>query len=123
MLNLSVFTGRIVNELELTTSGDSKYVRFRVAVRRDYKNANDEYDSDFIPCICWGQLADLVHQRLKKGSRITVKDGSLRSGRYEKDGQTNYTLEVHVKAIDFLDPLEKPNQVNYQFTQDPFEGN
>lgn len=118
MLNLAVFTGRIANDLELLNSGEKQYVRFRVAVQRDYKNAQDEYDSDFIPCIAWGPVATLITNHFRKGSRLTVKDGSLRSSSYVSNGNTIYGLEVLVKAVDFLDPKPK-SDVNYKLAEDP----
>lgn len=121
MLNLAVFTGRITNDLELIDSNNSKYVRFRVAVQRSFKNNKNEYDTDFIPCIAWGHVAERIVKYLKKGSLLTVSEGSIRTSSYEKNGERYYVVEVLVSNIDFLEPKSKKDEVGYQLSNNPLE--
>ncbi|MGN6659092.1 MAG: single-stranded DNA-binding protein [Achromobacter mucicolens] len=49
----------------------------------------------------FGRHAELAGEFLRKGSPIYV-EGSLRTRKWEKDGQTHYTTEVRVEKMQFL---------------------
>lgn len=100
--NLVVLIGRMTAdpEFQLMSNGKSK-VKFTLAVRRGFKNSSGEYDSDFIGCEAFGQLAELICKYCQKGSELLVQ-GSWRSGSYkDKDGRTVYTNTVNVSSISF----------------------
>ncbi len=48
------------------------------------------------------KLAEIVGQYLKKGSKVYV-EGSLRTRKWEKDGQDRYTTEIVVQDLQMLD--------------------
>lgn len=48
------------------------------------------------------KLAEIAGQYLKKGSKVYV-EGSLRTRKWEKDGQDRYTTEVVVQDMQMLD--------------------
>ena len=48
------------------------------------------------------KLAEIVGQYLKKGSKVYV-EGSLRTRKWEKDGQDRYTTEIVVQDMQMLD--------------------
>ena len=70
MLNQIVLVGRIVKDIE--QEGETKAV-VTVAVPRSYKNADGEYDTDFIPCVLWNGIATNTLEYCKKGDLIGVK--------------------------------------------------
>ena len=74
MLNQLVIVGRIVDKPELITTQDgrSKSV-ITVAVSRSYKNAEGVYETDFIDCILWSEVARNTTEYCKKGDIIGVK--------------------------------------------------
>lgn len=89
-------------ELRQTQSGISS-CRFTVAVNRKFKNANGEYDADFITCVAWRQTAEFVSRYFSKGSMICV-EGSLRTGSYQDKNHsdvTHYTTELYVDNVEF----------------------
>lgn len=89
-------------ELRQTQSGIAS-CRFTVAVNRRFKNANGEYDADFIPCVAWRQTAEFVSKYFSKGSMICV-EGSLRTGSYQDKNHsdvTHYTTELYVDNVEF----------------------
>lgn len=53
--------------------------------------------TDYIPCITWGQQADLV-QSIGTGAKVSLC-GRLQSRIYIKDGQERVAYEVSVKSI------------------------
>lgn len=48
------------------------------------------------------KLAEIVGQYLKKGSKVYI-EGSLRTRKWEKDGQDRYTTEIVVQDMQMLD--------------------
>lgn len=103
-MNKTILMGRLTAQPELrqTQSGIAS-CRFTVAVNRRFKNANGEYDADFIPCVAWRQTAEFVSRYFSKGSMICV-EGSLRTGSYQDkkyQDVTHYTTELYVDNVEF----------------------
>lgn len=87
-----------------TTQSGISYCRFTVACQRRYKNAQGNYDADFIQCTAWRQTGEFVQRYFRKGSRIGVT-GSITTGSYVgQDGQKRYTTEVTVDNVEFVGP-------------------
>ena len=83
MLNNVVLVGRLVADPELKEVGkEGKVVNFTLAVARSYKNAEGEYDTDFIQCNVWNQIAENMSEYCHKGDLIGVK-GQLQSSSFE----------------------------------------
>lgn len=103
-MNKVTLFGRLVKDPELRKSAKSNLsvASFTLAVRRKTKNAAGEYESDFVRCVAWRNLAELIMQYFFKGSRILVC-GSLRTDSYEKDGKKQYSTYVVVDDINFVD--------------------
>lgn len=103
-MNKVTLFGRLVKDPELRKSAKSNLsvASFTLAVRRKTKNAAGEYESDFVRCVAWRNLAELIMQYFFKGSRILVC-GSLRTESYEKDGKKQYSTYVVVDDINFVD--------------------
>ena len=99
-MNKAILTGRTVKELELRTtqSGTSK-VRFTLAVERI---KSKEKGTDFVPCIAYGKIAELLHQYVRKGQKIGIV-GQIQTGSYDKDGRKIYTCDVIVNELEFLE--------------------
>lgn len=123
-----MLSGRIANELELatTTSGLNK-CNFRIAVQRRFKNADGNYDVDFINCVAWRGNAEFVCKYFSKGDPIEVS-GSLQTRDYEKDGQKIYVTEVIVEETNFTlskkqgieNSNEAPQETTNAFATDGF---
>ena len=103
MLNNVVLVGRLTADPEIKEVGkDGKVVNFSLAVQRSYKNLDGEYETDFINCNVWNQVAENMKEYVKKGDLIGVK-GSLQSSTYEdKEGNKRYKTEVRAEKITFL---------------------
>lgn len=103
MLNQAVLVGRLTKDLEIKTlDNGKKIVNITVAVPRNFKNADGEYETDFINCILWNSVAENTAEYCKKGDIIGVK-GRLQSSSYEKeDGTKVYTTELIAEKVTFL---------------------
>lgn len=102
-MNNVVLIGNLTKDPEVrTTSSGINVCNFTVAVSRNFRNANGEMDTDFIPVIVWRGQADNCGKYLKKGSKVAV-NGSIQTRTYEAtDGTKRYITEVVANNVEFL---------------------
>lgn len=103
MINKVILMGRLTADPELkqTQSGIS-FLRFSIAVNRQYKADNGERQTDFINIVAWRQTAEFVSRYFHKGTPITVV-GSLRNNNYTgQNGVKRYSMEVLADNVDFV---------------------
>ena len=103
MLNQTVIVGRLVKdpELKITDTG-KKVTKITLAVPRAFKNANGEYDTDFIDCVLWEVVAESTSEYCKQGDIVGVK-GRVQSRMIEDEDGNNYKkMEVIADKIIFL---------------------
>ena len=123
-MNKVILIGRMTKdpELQQMKSGTSM-VRFSVAVQRKFKNANGEYETDFINCVAWKQTAEFISRFFGKGRMIAVV-GSLQSRSFDaNDGSKRFVTEVVVDEAEFVTPKENnaPQQTTPVSKQGGFE--
>lgn len=111
MLNKVVLIGRLTKDPDLryTTSG-VPVTRFTLAVNRNFKNQDGEYDADFIPITVWKGQAENCDKYLAKG-RLVAVSGRIQTGSYDgEDGKRRYTWEVVADQVQFFEWSEKQEQ-------------
>lgn len=108
MLNQTVIVGRIVRNPELReTENGKKVTNITLAVPRNFKNQEGEYETDFISCTLWQGIAENTVQYVKTGDLIGVK-GRLQTRKIEIDGDTKRnSVEVICEKITFLSSNNK----------------
>lgn len=94
------FIGRITKDLEMQNSNNGNQILlFDLAVQREFKNSNNEYDSDFISCIAFNKTAIFISNYAKKGYLIGV-EGRLQNNNFERDdGTINYGMKLVVNKV------------------------
>lgn len=109
-MNVIVLSGTLVKDVEIRhTKSDLAIGNFTIAVRRDTKNKDGNYDTDFVNCVAYGKTAETINSYFKKGSRILL-EGKIQTGSYENSkGEKVYTTNVAVSNINFVDKAEKSN--------------
>ena len=107
-MNQSVVVGRLVRDPELkTTDNGNSVTSVTLAVPRNYKNIDGEYESDFISCVLWKGIAENTVDYSKKGDLIAVK-GRIQSRIYEdNEEQKKYVMEVIAEKVSFLSSKKK----------------
>lgn len=110
-MNKVVLIGRLTKDPEVrNTQGGNPVASFTVAVDRRYKDANGNKLTDFINCVAWRQLAQLLGSYFHKGSRIALV-GNLQSRSYDdQQGVKHYVTEVIVDEVDFIDSASQNQQ-------------
>ena len=110
VLNSAKVIGRLTKEVEINDSGELTILRNSVAVNRDYKNKDGDYEADFIPFVAFGKTAEFIENFFHKGDVIAI-DGSIRTGSYtNKDGNKVYTTEISVEKAAFVPGAKKSEE-------------
>ena len=104
-MNKCIIMGRLVRDIEIRyTAGENPLAisRFTIAVNRPKKKGEEKAVADFINCISFGALAEMLEKYFVKGDPICVT-GAWHTGSYEnKEGDTVYTNELAVNEVDFV---------------------
>ena len=105
-MNKVILTGRLTKDGEVRTTQSGKEVYTNtIAIKRSYKNANGEYESDFFNISLW-QPMDYIKNNAKKGVRALV-EGKIQQRSFEADGIIKYITEVIAENMEiFLDKKE-----------------
>jgi len=108
MLNHIDIAGRLVADPELRrTQNGTAVCSFRIACDRDHKNADGEYDTDFIDVVAWRALAENVARYFTKG-RMAIVDGRLQIRPWtDRDGARRYATEILASRVYFGDSRPK----------------
>lgn len=106
-INVAVIAGHLTKDVELAkTQKGNSVAKFTVAVN----GIND--NTDFINCVAWNKLADIVNMYCKKGDLVTV-EGRISVRNYEdQQGQKVYITEIVASNVQ-LPPKNVSNGQNY----------
>ncbi len=110
MLNQAVLVGRIVQDPELKETEKGKVSNITLAVPRSFKNANGEYDTDFISCVLWKGIAENTVEYCKKGDLVGIK-GRIQTRNVEFADETHKQfVEVIAEKVTFLSSKKEEKQ-------------
>ena len=87
------------------TESNVAVATFSIATNESYKDQNGNLieRTEWHRCVAWRKPAEIIHQYLKKGSKVYV-EGKLQTRSWDdKDGSKRYTTEVVVNDWVFLD--------------------
>ena len=74
MLNQVIIVGRLVEKPIVEENENGKKVcNITLAVPRSYKNADGEYDTEFIKCTLWNIIAENTVEYCDKGDLVGIK--------------------------------------------------
>ena len=135
--NKAILGGRLTSTPELKTTPNGVMVTtFSIAINRKPQKDQTEQKADFINCVAFGKLAEVISKFCKKGQRIIVC-GSLQIDSVEKDGNKRYGNHQKVRMelrfgedqnvipeSVYVDYLMAPKQINLtQEEIDDYEDN
>lgn len=125
-MNKIILIGRVTKNIELKfTQSGTEVADFSLAVTRNFKNPDGEYDADFINCIVFGKLANTISNYVRKGDRLAV-EGRIQVRNYQNsEGRNVYVTEVVVSNVDFIEAKksEPKEEVPRNEGIDPFANN
>ena len=101
-MNQITLVGRLTEEPILKTKEKITKLNITIAVPRTYKNQDGIYETDFIRCVLWDNIARRTSEYCHKGDLVGVK-GRLQVRNYQSDEETTkYISEVVVESLTFL---------------------
>ena len=94
-MNKIAVTGRLSKDPTVRYTPSGKVVcQFTLAVQREFKNADGQYEADFIPVVLWSNSAEVAGNNLSKGKKILV-EGRLQTRSYvDKQNVTRWVTEL-----------------------------
>ena len=104
-MNEVQLVGRLARDPEVRYSQGANPTavgRYTLAVKRNFKNKDGDYDADFIPCVVFGVSAEFAQKYFRKGMLVGIT-GRIQTGSYEKDGRKVYTTEVIIRDQEFCE--------------------
>jgi|TARA_Y100000310_G_C20700115_1_gene828968 single-strand DNA-binding protein len=103
-MNTTLIIGNLTRDAELrfTQKGDP-VCNFTVAWN-NWRKGDDQ--GHFFDCVLWGNPAQALAEKLKKGLKVGVT-GELHQRRWnDKDGKSRESVEITVSEVDFM-PIHK----------------
>ena len=112
-MNNVVLVGRLTSNPEVTKTENGNQVTYvNVAVTRNYKNVDGIYETDFIRCILWNEIAENTTEYCKVGDVIGIK-GRLQSSSYDdENGKRHFVTDVVAERITFLSSAKPKEDEN-----------
>jgi single-strand DNA-binding protein len=124
-INVSETTliGGLTKDVEVREVNGNKVANFTIAVSRNYKNAEGNYESDFYDCEAWGKTAEYMGKGVK--GQTASATGRFESRSYtDKEGKrrTQWSLKVRTaglgelpggKASDVADPIADDDEIPF----------
>ncbi len=112
MLNQIVLVGRLTREITVHKSDNGyKVATIPLAIPRSFKNSEGTYDTDFIDCVAFDQIAENTSEYVRKGDIVGVK-GRVQSKVVEKDGKKMNEMEIICEKITFLSSKSKDEKTD-----------
>lgn len=120
MINNVILIGRLTRDAELRyTPSNIATAQFNIACNRNFKNANDEYDADFINCVMWREQAERFCNWTRKGMLVAIV-GRIQTRNYEnQQGQCVYVTEVVAESFQILEKRDNTANQNSMTEQMP----
>ena len=102
MLNQIVLVGRLTRDITVNKSGKgNKVATLSLAIPRSFKNSEGVYETDFIDCVLFDNIADNTSEYCKKGDIVGIK-GRVQSRVVEKDNEKENLTEIIAEKVTFL---------------------
>ena len=95
---------------------------YSCCTKREFKNADGQYEADFIPVVLWSNSAEVAGNNLSKGKKILV-EGRLQTRSYvDKQNVTRWVTELVGRHFEYMYSNPSPQQKFDEEFENPFEG-
>ena len=110
MLNQIVLVGRLTRNIKINKSENGKKIaNISLAIPRSFKNMEGTYDTDFIECVDFENIAENTASYCSKGDIVGVK-GRVQSRVVEKEGKKEYLMDIVAEKVTFLSSRKKEEE-------------
>ena len=116
-MNIIAITGRLAQDVTVRQTANGKPVaNFSIAVQRNTKNENGQYDADFFNVTCFNSTAEFAEKYLVKGVKIEISGRIQNDSWTDKDGNKRTSTVIYANNIGFAES-KKAAQENGSQTQ------
>ena len=109
MLNQIILVGRLTRDITVNKGENGKVATISLAIPRSFKNSDGVYDTDFIDCVAFDNIAENTSEYCNKGDIVGVK-GRIQSRVVEKEDNKEYKTEIICEKITFLSSRPKEEE-------------
>ena len=110
MLNQVVLVGILTRDVIVNKSDKGiKVATVSLAIPRSFKNADGVYDTDFVDCVAFDNVAANTSEYCSKGDIVGIK-GRIQSRIIENDDKKEYATDIVCEKITFLSSHVKDNK-------------
>ncbi len=110
MLNQVVLVGRLTRDVIVNKSDKGiKVATVSLAIPRSFKNADGVYDTDFVDCVAFDNVAANTSEYCSKGDIVGIK-GRIQSRVIENDDKKECATDIVCEKITFLSSHVKDNK-------------
>ena len=124
MINQVVLVGRLCSDPQIKElENDVKLCYVTIACQRAYKNENGEYDTDFLDCTLWTNVAENTVEYCQTGDMVGVKGRIQSRVIQDEDGNKNKRTEIVAEKVTFLSSAQRKNMgLSTEDTEEEFSG-
>ena len=102
MLNQVILVGRLTRNIVVNKSENGiKVATISLAIPRSFKNSDGEYDTDFIDCVAFDNIAVNTSEYCNKGDIVGVK-GRIQSRMIDEEEKREKIVEIIAEKVTFL---------------------
>ena len=118
-MNVIAITGNVCKDIELKYTKNNKgYVENTLGVRKEKKDENGNYESDFIDFVCFEKKAEFLKNYSKKGDKLEIT-GKLRVDTWkDEEGKSHTRSYVVVDKVNILTARNTNQKVEEKSTLD-----
>ena len=116
-MNKITISGNFTKDGEVRTTQSGKEVYSNsLAVKRNFKNKDSEYDTDYFEITKWNPT-DYIKNNAKKGIRALIT-GSIHREEYTKDNEKKYVWKVLAEEVElFLNKQDNKQETTQETTE------
>lgn len=122
MQNIVGISGRLTKDVDFKqTPNGVSVAKFTLAVQRNYKDNNGDYQADFINCVAFRGAADIASNYLSKGDICNVS-GRIQTRNFDnKEGQRIFITEVVADQIQLISTGRENGSYSQNTQQQQFQ--
>ncbi|MFV0529996.1 MAG: single-stranded DNA-binding protein [Flavobacteriales bacterium] len=104
-VNKVILIGNLGDDVKIHRFDEQSVLgRFPIATSESYtkKDTNERVTkTEWHTIVVRNRLAEICEKHIKKGDKVYI-EGSLRSRKWEDNGNTRYTTEIYAESVEFL---------------------
>lgn len=117
-MNKFIGLGRLTKDPELrSTQSGLKITSFTLAINRNFKNKEGNYDADFLNCQAFDKRAEFIEKYFKKGNMMAITARAQTRNYDDNDGKKRFVTEFIVEEVYFAGSNEKKNDTSVEVPQ------